>query len=201
MNGASSRTYRQSARAEAAAATGERILDVTTDLFWERPTDQISLAEVARRSGVTVQTVLRRFGSKDDLLGAAAERQFARTTEERRPPADDPVGAVDVLLGHYEANGPGVLRLLAAEQSSPALARYADLGRRLHVEWCEHAFPSALLSLTGAARARRLAQVVAVCDVYTWKLLRQDAGLSRPQTRLALLELLEPLVTAPIGHP
>jgi hypothetical protein len=38
-----------------------------------------------------------------------------------------------------------------------------------------------------------VAQLVAVCDVYTWKLLRRDAGLSRTQTRTALLELLEPL--------
>lgn len=182
------------ARAEAAAATGERILDAVTELFWERPTDQIVLSEVARRAGVTVQTVIRRFGNRDELLGAAAARQFARTVGERRTPADDPATAVDVLLDHYEAQGRGVLRLLAAEESSPALARFADRGRRLHVDWCEHAFGSALAGLDGDDRARRLAQVVAVCDVYTWKLLRLDAGLSRDQTRLALLELLTPLV-------
>lgn len=176
MKSGGTRAYRQSARAEATAATAERILEATTELFWERPTDQIALGEVAQRAGVTVQTVIRRFGSKDDLLGAAAERQFARTTEERRPPADDPAAAIDVLLEHYEANGPGVLRLLAAEQSSPALA-----------------------GLRGTDRARRLAQVVAVCDVYTWKLLRHDAGLSRTQTRLAVLELLEPLVAVSPG--
>src|SRR5215469_11979235 len=39
-----------------------------------------------------------------------------------------------------------------------------------------------------------MAQIVAVCDVYTWKLLRRDAGLSRPQTELALAELLIPLL-------
>ena len=45
----------------------------------------------------------------------------------------------------------------------------------------------------GAERRRRLAQLVAVCDVYTWKLLRRDAGLSRRQMEIALVELLEPL--------
>ena len=45
----------------------------------------------------------------------------------------------------------------------------------------------------GRRARRRLAQLVAVCDVYTWKLLRRDAGLSRRQTELALVELLEPL--------
>jgi hypothetical protein len=35
------------------------------------------------------------------------------------------------------------------------------------------------------------AQLVAVCDVYTWRLLRRQSGLSRRQTELALTELLE----------
>jgi AcrR family transcriptional regulator len=53
-----------SARAEAAEATGERILDAALELFGERPTDQIPLDEVASRAGVSVQTVIRRFGGK-----------------------------------------------------------------------------------------------------------------------------------------
>jgi hypothetical protein len=34
---------------------------------------------------------------------------------------------------------------------------------------------------------------VAICDVYTWKLLRRDAGLSRAQTQRALVELIDGL--------
>jgi hypothetical protein len=41
-----------------------------------------------------------------------------------------------------------------------------------------------------------MAQVVAVCDVYTWKLLRRDAGLTPEDTETALLEMLEPLLEA-----
>ena len=47
--------------------------------------------------------------------------------------------------------------------------------------------------LSGVERKRRLGQLVAVCDVYVWKLLRHDAGLSRRQTELALVELLNPM--------
>lgn len=102
--------------------------------------------------------------------------------------------------GERIQQGRGVLRLLAAEDSSPVLSELADRGRRLHRAWCADAFPSALAGLAGAGRKRRLAQLVAVCDVYTWKLLRLDAGLSRPQTHLAILELLGPLLpTTPSG--
>jgi hypothetical protein len=34
-------------------------------------------------------------------------------------------------------------------------------------------------------------------DVYTWKLFRQDLGLSRAQPEIALRELLEPLTGGP----
>jgi hypothetical protein len=54
-------------------------------------------------------------------------------------------------------------------------------------------FAPALAGLRGVERARRLAQLIAVTDVLTWKLLRHDRHLSRRQTELALIELLQPL--------
>ena len=63
------------ARAEAAAATAERILDAAVEIFWERPTDQISLDGVAARAAVWEQTVIPRLGGKGGLVSAAAERE------------------------------------------------------------------------------------------------------------------------------
>ncbi len=182
-------------RAEAANATAERILDAVTELFWERPTDQVVLRDVAARAGVTVQTVLRKYGDKESLLAAAADRAMSRTAAERAVTPGDVDTAIEVLLEHYEHVGAQVLRLLAEEVRSPTLAEFAERGRALHREWCSTVFDETLRSLNGVARHRRLAQVVAVCDVYTWKLLRLDAGLSRRQTRIALHELLGPLLS------
>jgi AcrR family transcriptional regulator len=192
---ASHRPYRMVARAESAAATGERILDAAVEVFWELPGEQVSLDEVARRAGVTVQTVIRRFGSRDGLFTAAAEREAERVSRQRdQAPAGDPSSAVRVLVDHYEAMGDRVLRLLAEEQRVSGLREVVDRGRVLHREWCARVFASALADRVGVERRRRLAQLVAICDVYTWKLLRRDAGLSRRQTELALTELIEPLL-------
>ena len=166
-----------------------------TELFWERPTDQIVLRDVADRAGVTVQTVIRKYGGKEGLLDAAFERARSRTGEERAATPGDVDGAVEILLDHYELQGRNVLRLLAEEHSSETLARYVGEGRLLHRDWCRTVFSPTLTSLAGVARERRLAQLVAVCDVYTWKLLRLDSGLSRRQTQIALHELLGPLLT------
>jgi hypothetical protein len=142
-----------------------------------------------------VQTVIRRFGGRDGLFAAAATRETERTRGERgEAPVDDPPGAVRVLVDHYETMGDRVYRLLAEEQRLPELREIAERGRGLHREWCARVFASTLEHRTGAERRRRLAQLVAICDLYTWKLLRRDAGLSRRQTEVALLELLEPML-------
>jgi AcrR family transcriptional regulator len=189
------RPYRMTARAESVAATGERILDAAVEVFWELSGEQLSLEEVARRAGVTVQTVIRRFGGRDGLLAAAAEHEAERVSRQRdEAPVGDPTGAVHVLVDHYEEMGDRVIRLLAEEERVPALSEILERGRTLHREWCARVFEPALAGLARTERRRRLAQLVAVCDVYTWKLLRRDSGLSRRQTENALIELLEPLM-------
>jgi AcrR family transcriptional regulator len=191
------RAYRMVARAASSAANGERILDAAVEAFWERPGEQVSLDEVARRAGVSVQTVIRRFGGRDGLLAAAVERESQRVQAERDPDAvTDAEEAVGQLVTHYEAMGDRVLAMLAEEARTPALREVAGSGRRFHRAWCETVFAATLANLAGGARERRLAQLMAVCDVYTWKLLRRDAGLSRQATELALLELIEPLLEA-----
>lgn len=195
MKTVSFRPYRMTARAQSTVATGERVMDAAVELFWERPTDQIALEEVARRAGVTVQTVIRRFGGKDGLIAAAAERESQRVVQQRdRAAVGDVVGAVEVLVEHYEITGDRVLKLLGEQERNPGLREIADRGRALHRAWCARVFAPALVGRDGVERQRRLAQLVTVCDVYTWKLLRRDAHLSRRQTTLALVELLTPLM-------
>jgi AcrR family transcriptional regulator len=188
------RPYRMDARARSAAATGERILDSAVAVFWERPVSEIPLDEVACRAGVSVQTVIRRFGGKDALFEAAMQREFERVRRQREAARPGDVrGAVRDLIDHYEDIGDGVLRMLAEEDRTPGVRQIADTGRAYHRDWCARVFGPTLDGLKRAERKRRLAQLIAVTDVLTWKLLRRDAALSRAQTELAVNELLQPL--------
>jgi AcrR family transcriptional regulator len=185
------RAYRMGVRAEAAEETRRRILDAVIGLHMERYYDQISLDAVAERAGVTVQTVLRRFGSKDALIDAASEVARERVVSQRgEAPVGDIAGAVENVVDHYEEWGESVLRLLAQEDRVPAFRKTTDSGRALHYEWVERTFAPLFEERTGEDRRRLMAQLVAVCDVYFWKILSRDLGLSREQTALAMREMI-----------
>ncbi len=179
------------ARAAAAAATHARILATATELFLARPYEQVSLEDVAKRAGVTVQTVLRRFGSKEGLVAAAAEIGLEQVRAQRNlAPIGDVAGAVHNLIDHYEEWGNRVLRMLAQEEQIPAFGKVAEAGRDLHRHWVARTF-APWLRVPRAARARRLAQLIAVTDVHVWKLLRRDQGLPRSATETVLAELVQ----------
>jgi AcrR family transcriptional regulator len=187
------------ARAESTERTGQRILDAAEAVFDERPIDEFTLAAVAERAGVTVQTVLRRFGSRNGLIDATLLHVGVRMAESRSAlPAGPPGKAVDGLVDHYEVYADRILRLLAGEERNVTLAAITSVGRRVHRRWCEETFAAALEGLRGVECDRRLAQVVAVTDISVWKLLRRDRGLSVRQTKLAMRELLEPLTGEPL---
>ncbi|UTT68659.1 TetR/AcrR family transcriptional regulator [Arthrobacter sp. DNA4] len=197
--GAGTRPYSSPKRATSAEETGRRILQATEDLFMQGPLADVTLGAVAARAGVTVQTVIRRFGDRAALIDASAKAATARVDSQRSavPPGDVPA-AVDNLLEHYETTGALALKLLAEEQTSPVLAEITGGARHLHREWCRRVFGPFLDPLKGSPdHDRRLAQFVALCDVYNWKLLRLDAGLSRGQVAHSLLEMLEPFTRRP----
>lgn len=196
--GRETRSYDSRKRTSAAAETGRRILRATEDLFMEGPLGDVTLKAAADRAGVTVQTLIRRFGDREGLINATAEAAAERVMSQRNAaPAGNVPAAIDNLLDHYESTGAMALKLLAEERASPILAGITERGRRLHREWCARVFALFLASAflpDGTDPNRRLAQFVALCDVYTWKLLRLDAGLSRDQVAVSLLEMIEPFI-------
>jgi AcrR family transcriptional regulator len=186
------------ARAKAAEATREKILDAAEAAFDEGPLDSFTLAAIAERSGVTAQTILRRFGSRDGLLLAMLVHTGVKMGRNREgAPAGNIPAAIGILVDHYDKFGERILRLLGAEDQSPELRTMTDIGRAYHREWCEEIFAAGLEGLRGAKRERRVAQFVAVTDIYFWKLLRLDRELSPRQTKLAMRELIEPLMEPP----
>jgi len=191
------RTYRMTARAQAVEQTRQAVLEAAIALHAERLASDISLADVAERAGVSVQTVLRHFGSREGLIEAALEQASAAVEDERRVAPGDLSGGVRAVVEHYELRGDGVLLLLAQESSEPFAARVTAHGRMVHRRWVTHTFGPLLP--TGRGREEVVDLLVVATDVYTWKLLRRDRGLSAARTRSRMEQLVRAVLAAPHG--
>lgn len=178
------------ARARTVEETRGRILDAVVALHLQRLSADISLADMAAAAGVSVQTVLRHFGTRDGLIEAARERAIADVQEERRTEPGDVSGAVRVVVDHYERRGDGVLVLLAQEGTEAFATEVTARGRALHRQWVVESFGPVLPA--GADAEQAIDLLVVATDVYTWKLLRRDRRLSAARTR----ERMEVLVRA-----
>ena len=192
---ATSRRYRMGRRAVSAAANGDSILASASRLFGELRYDQVSLDDVASQAGVTERTVVRRFGSKEKLFGAVgAERAASIRRARDEVTSGDIPEAVRLLVGTYEDWGDEVLHLLSQERGLAGVTNRVEEGRRYHAAWVERAFSPLLGELPRAVRRRRIGQLVAVTDIYTWKILRRDVGLSRAEVEASLRELIGDIV-------
>ena len=97
-------TYSMVARAEGMVATRERIVQAALKLLLEQAYEDVTLVAIAEAAGVSHQTVLNHFASKENV-GAAAAEMLSRQTQDVRDRAvpDDQPGAIAILVGEYRA--------------------------------------------------------------------------------------------------
>ena len=183
-------------RAERAEETRLRILRAAFDLQSRSLASDIGLAAIAHEAGVSVQTVLRRFGSRDALFDEAIRFANQTVAEERRAPVGDPRAAVRVIVDHYERRGDFALMMLAQETTYEHVRRMSDAGKAMHRTWVTDVFGPQLADLAAAPRQETTDLLVIATDVYAWKLLRHDRGLSRSQTEQRLNTLVTAVLTA-----
>lgn len=169
-----SRPYRQKARAAAAEDTHRRIVESMLKHIREQWFDEVTLDAVAADAGVTVQTVLRRFGAREQLLAEASDHLSKAVLKRRAVACGDLVGYVNALTADYEASGDLVYRLLAQEERYPALRVFLDFGRRAHREWLGETFAPWLTGLDARTATARHDAMVVAADVYLWRMVRRD---------------------------
>lgn len=185
------RTYRLGARAESTRRTREAILDAAVRAFGDRWFDEVTLGDVAREAGVSQQTVVNHFGSKEDLyLVGIAERWAPRIARLRsQVVVGDLDSVVHIAFEGYEQSGVGTLRALALADRSATLAGIVGAGGTAHHEWVAGALAPLLTDLDDTARRRTIRLCAVALDVRTWEQLRktQSADEAREDMR-ALVE-------------
>lgn len=192
------RRYEMTGRTAAKQRTREAILDAAVELFEPAWFDEVTLADVAARAGVSQQTVVNHFGSKIDLYLIGLSERYAPRVDSMRADAvpGDVASVVDTALRDYETTGDATIRTLALAARTPELVPVAEGGRRSHQEWVARVFAPQLGRRRGAARARQVRLLAAVLDVRMWHQLRREDGLDVEQTREHLVVLVESLLAS-----
>ena len=183
------RPYTATAQTEIKAQSRQHILEATVALYDEAWLDQITLQQVAQRASVTAKTILRHFGSKENLLAAANEAARARPDMQRaEPQPGSAAAAVACVVAHYEVMGRALWRSLVQEERYPALQPVLADGRLFHETWVRRAFAFQLAQSTRPEWL--LNQLYTLTDFFTWKLLRLERDLSQPETEAVMLEMI-----------
>ncbi|HXM86986.1 MAG TPA: TetR/AcrR family transcriptional regulator [Solirubrobacteraceae bacterium] len=189
------RPYKKVAREHAQQRTREALLDAADAELYEDRWQQTTLQALSAKAGVTKQTLLRHFGSKDGLLLHALMRGAAQVLEQRWSAQPGDVGiAVENLLEHYEEWGERSLRIGAWQRGGTRLAKLSQAARQVHYDWVDYAFAPQLQALDAPLRARRRGALIALCDVQTWWILSHDLGFERADVQATLTDAIERLL-------
>ena len=187
------RPYRMDSRTAAARRTRDSILEAAERLFTDRAFDEVTVADIAEAAGVSQQTVVNHFGSKERLYLTGMEERVAPRIQAQRARVrpGDLDSVVDIVIEDYEGTGPATLRLLAAAERTETLAETARIGRRFHHGWVRHALGPQLDRLGDEAREETARLLAIALDVRTWGQLRFDDGRTVEETRADLKRLVE----------
>jgi AcrR family transcriptional regulator len=189
------RVYRLKARARSQAETRQRIVEATVALHEEYGPAATTIAEVARRAGVSRLTVYNHFPTDGDLF-AACQQQFM--TENPVPdltPAlslEDPTRRVRAVLtllyGSLRQQAPMSANVLHDRRALPALDALLARTRDAAIAELAQTLASGLAARP-AARARLRAVVALALDFWTWQRLTRE-GLSDEEAASLMADLV-----------
>src|SRR5437868_619276 len=106
------REYVMRTRAASVEATRARVVDAALALFMAVPYDEVTLDSIALRAGVSLPTVLRQFGSKEDLIVACAHAKGQRERALRKVEPGNIPAVARTLAARYEEDGKSWRRIL-----------------------------------------------------------------------------------------
>ncbi len=187
------RGYTQGVRAKAVEARRDDVLAAAIAMFVEHPYDELTLHALADRSGVSLKTITRQFGSKEGLFSAAIQWSAAREQARRAVAPGNLSAIVTTLADRYEEIAEAVLRRVALEDRVPAVREAADNARRSHLAWLSEVFAESLPPESDPRRRVRLAALFTATELYSWWSLRH-LGYRRDEAEAAMLETLEAIV-------
>ena len=174
------RKYELKARAESQRETRDRIAGAAAQLHEEKGVGQTTVAEIARRAGVTRLTVYNHFADLSELLPACAAHyanlhpppDLGRVLAQAEP-GERVRGVLARLYDWYRETEPMYGKLASDRSSVPELDRFLEETiDRTHAELADDL--TAAFGFRGRRAERTGALIRLALDFWTWRRLSRE---------------------------
>ncbi len=177
------RKYELKARAESQRETRERIARAAAELHEQKGVAQTTVAEIARRAGVTRLTVYNHFPTLGELLPACAAHYGSLhpmpdlgDVLARPEPGERVRGVLARLYGWYRETEPMYAKLFSDRTSVPEVDRFLEENiDRMQAQLADEL--AAALGVRDRRPERTRALIRLALDFWTWRRLARE-GLS-----------------------
>jgi len=196
------RTYRQTRRAEQQAATRQRIVEAIAALHGEIGPARTTVSAVAERAGVERLTVYRHFADEAEMFQACSVHFTAEVPwpdpaawTSQAEPVERLRAALLSFYGYYRRGEPMIANALRDAPGLPALAAVLTPFERF-----VHQVHEGLVrgwAARGSARARLAAAVGHALRFETWRSLVRAQGLGDAEAAELMVALAEAAGRAP----
>lgn len=191
------RKYELKARAERQRETRDRIAQVAAELHEEQGVARTTVADIARRAGVTRVTVYNHFADLSELIPACSEHYMARHPMPNLDDAlalDDPGARVRAVLARlyawYRETEPMFGKLFSDRATVPELDRF--MGQEIDVLLAGLADDLAAgFGRRGRPAAALHALIRLALDFWTWRRLSRE-GLADDDAAAAMAAAAAP---------
>lgn len=183
------RQYTQTTRSDQTLARRQQMIQAVFALMERGSIGQVTLQGVADEAGVSLKTVVRHFGSKEELLRQAMDEARQVEEDNRAVPVGDPEAVCRTLAERYELMAEQIYRMGDLELTHQWLADWVQMARTSHLNWLADAFEP-WLPAESPEREDRLMCLFSATEIRSWWAIRQRFGYSPERARTVMLRQL-----------
>lgn len=189
------KSYSANIQMEIKTHTNQRILAAVKALTLDFWLDEITLLQIAEKANVSIQTLFRHFGSREQLIQHAVSQISAEIRVQHAIPEEVSVQSiVSNLDEYYDLNGLFIIRLRSQAARLAEFEEFQAGWQNSHHRWIQNSFAVYLQALTTVSQNELTDTLFGLTDVHFWYVYHHELRKSRQELNLIWVRILRSLL-------